>query len=107
MMNTNLPSICHSHKWLVPYSTPQPSPDQTLHTRLPYLLDTLASGTYNTGRQQNILLRYIRGTSDLCLTFTADNSKRLVLGYADADWGGDLDTRRSTTGYIFKVYGVW
>ena len=51
------------------------------------------------------LLRYIRGTSDLCLTFTADNSKRLVLGYADADWGGDLDTRRSTTGYIFKVYG--
>ena len=51
------------------------------------------------------LLRYIRGTTDLCLTFNKENSNRIALGYADADWGGDLDTRRSTTGYIFKVYG--
>ncbi|EIW72356.1 hypothetical protein TREMEDRAFT_26101, partial [Tremella mesenterica DSM 1558] len=51
------------------------------------------------------LLRYIRGTSDLCLTFNKENSSRIALGYADADWGGDLDTRRSTTGYVFKVYG--
>jgi len=50
------------------------------------------------------LLR-IRGTSDLCLTFTAESGDRIALGYADADWGGDLDTRRSTTGYVFKVYG--
>jgi hypothetical protein len=51
------------------------------------------------------LLRYIRGTSDLCLTFDANAGKQIVLGYADADWGGDLDTRRSTTGYVFKVFG--
>jgi len=50
------------------------------------------------------LLRYIRGTSDICLTFTSESGKRIALG-ADADWGGDLDTRRSTTGYVFKVYG--
>lgn len=49
--------------------------------------------------------RYIRGTSDLSLTFDAHSSKRVALGYVDADWGGDMDTRRSTTGYIFKVYG--
>ena len=30
---------------------------------------------------------------------------RILQGYADADWGGDLDTRRSTTGYLFRVYG--
>ena len=30
---------------------------------------------------------------------------RILQGYADADWGGDLHTRRSTTGYIFQVYG--
>ena len=51
------------------------------------------------------LLRYIRGTTDLCLTFNKENSNRIARGYADADWGGDLDTRRLTTGYIFKVYG--
>jgi hypothetical protein len=51
------------------------------------------------------LLRYIRGTSDLCLTFDASGSKRVILGWADADWGGCLDTRRSTTGYVFSTYG--
>jgi hypothetical protein len=38
------------------------------------------------------LLRYVRGTTELCLTFDAEAGKRIVLGYADADWGGDLDT---------------
>jgi hypothetical protein len=51
------------------------------------------------------LLRYLRGTSDLALTFDEKASQRAVLGYADADWGGCLDTRRSTTGYLFKTYG--
>jgi hypothetical protein len=51
------------------------------------------------------LMRYLRATSELCLTFAPDTCKRVVLGYADADWGGCLDTRRSTTGYLFKIYG--
>jgi hypothetical protein len=51
------------------------------------------------------LLRYLRGTSDLCLTFDGTSGKRIALGYADADWGGCLDTRRSTTGYLFKTFG--
>jgi hypothetical protein len=25
------------------------------------------------------------------------------MGYADADWGGDLDERKSTSGYIFLL----
>ena len=29
----------------------------------------------------------------------------MSLAFADADWGGDMDTRRSTTGYLFKVFG--
>src|SRR4051812_870177 len=51
------------------------------------------------------LLRYLRGTTDLALTYDAKASQRVVLGYADADWGGCLDTRRSTTGYVFRTYG--
>lgn len=51
------------------------------------------------------LLRYLRGTSDLCLTYDRTAGERIVLGYADADWGGCLDTRRSTTGYLFRTFG--
>jgi hypothetical protein len=51
------------------------------------------------------LLRYIKATLDLCLTFDAKSGSRTLLGYADADWGGCLDTRRSTTGYVFIAFG--
>lgn len=51
------------------------------------------------------LLRYIRGATDLCLAFDEEAGKRITLGYADAGWGGCLDTRRSTTGYHFKTFG--
>ena len=48
------------------------------------------------------LLRYIKGTLDLSLTFS---DQPMSLAFADADWGGDMDTHRSTTGYLFKVFG--
>lgn len=28
-----------------------------------------------------------------------------MLGFSDADWAGDKETRRSTTGYLFKLAG--
>jgi hypothetical protein len=51
------------------------------------------------------ILRYLRGTSKLKLVFQGNaNEKELVTtAYSDADWGGDLDERKSTTGYIIKV----
>ncbi len=36
--------------------------------------------------------------------FGATPSKE-VLGYCDADWGGDLEDRRSTTGFVFMIGG--
>ena len=51
------------------------------------------------------LLRYIRGTTDLLLAFDGESVERLAVGYVDAAWGADLDSRTSRTGYIFKVYG--
>jgi hypothetical protein len=41
----------------------------------------------------------------LVFTFNGDSGERILLGYADADWGGDLDTQISTTGYVFKTIG--
>ena len=47
------------------------------------------------------IFRYIRGTFSLQLTYRGEFSN--LQGYTDADWAGDLDTRRSTSGYIFNV----
>ena len=50
------------------------------------------------------VLRYLNGTSSLALTFSSSGSKEL-LGFCDADYAGDKDTRRSTTGYVFLQHG--
>ena len=50
------------------------------------------------------VLRYLKGTINLRLTFIKNSSMKLV-GDANADWSGDLDDRKSTTGYYFKFQG--
>jgi hypothetical protein len=53
------------------------------------------------------VLRYLRGTTDLGLKYTRENpSKVPVIGFSDSDWGGDTDSRRSTTGYVFLMSGA-
>eukprot|EP00253_Pinus_taeda_P003453 PITA_03453 len=49
------------------------------------------------------VLRYLRGTSDHCIVF--NGSEGSVCGYVDVDYAGDLDKRRSTTGYVFTLAG--
>ena len=49
------------------------------------------------------IFRYLRGSSKLCLTF--GDSKPVLEGYVDADWTGDLDGRKSTSGYLFTFAG--
>ena len=54
------------------------------------------------------VLRYLQGTKALGITYhsSADRDTPTVYGYSDSDWGGDLDTRRSTTGYVFMLGGA-
>jgi len=49
------------------------------------------------------VVRYLAGTVEYGIVYGDSNST--LFGYSDADYGGDLDTRRSTTGYVFKVAG--
>ena len=50
------------------------------------------------------ILRYLKGTADYGLVFT-HNAPGECVGYSDADWGGDLNDRKSTSGYLFKISG--
>jgi len=54
------------------------------------------------------VLKYLRGTVDLCLCFRREDEGNPVtlVGYADADWAGDIASRRSTTGYVFLLCGA-
>lgn len=50
------------------------------------------------------ILRYLKGTIDTRLEFTRSGNTT-VKGFTDADWAGDVDDRRSCTGYVFLRNG--
>lgn len=79
-----------------------------------YAVQALGRHMQSCGNEHMIaakrVLRYLQGTKDLGLVYEAgetgsDNGigQPCVVGFSDADWGGDLDTRRSTTGYLFMI----
>ncbi|XP_061336435.1 secreted RxLR effector protein 161-like [Gastrolobium bilobum] len=52
------------------------------------------------------LLRYLSGSIDCCIHYTAENSVDFdIAGYCDSDYAANLDKRRSLTGFIFCVGG--
>lgn len=59
------------------------------------------------------VFRYLKGTSGLGIVYSGENgntvagqrSFQMPQSHVDADWAGDQNTRRSTTGYIFKLAG--
>jgi len=48
------------------------------------------------------VLRSLRGTSRLGVVYGGNEP---LQGYVDADWAGDTDGRRSTTGFVFTLNG--
>ena len=49
------------------------------------------------------LMRYLKGTMDLKLTYSPSNADSPFRMWTDADHGGNLDDGKSTTGYILKI----
>lgn len=47
------------------------------------------------------IFHYLPGTINLKLTYRGNLQP--LTGYADADWAGDRDTRRSTSGFVFNI----
>ena len=50
------------------------------------------------------ILRYLRGSTDTCLCFTGASLK--LQGYVNADLAGDIDSRNSTTGFVYTLGGI-
>ena len=46
---------------------------------------------------------YLRGSIDVCLHFGRTRDE--VVRYVDFDFAGDLDKRKSLTGYVFTIGG--
>lgn len=49
------------------------------------------------------VLRYLKESSDLKLIYKRQDKPELIT-YVDANWGGDLNDRRSITGFLLKVF---
>ena len=47
------------------------------------------------------VLRYLKGTLKLGIRYGCPDTP--PIGFSDADWAGDIDTRRSTTGYVIML----
>ena len=50
------------------------------------------------------ILRYLRGSSNTCLSFTGESLK--LQDYVDADFAGDINSKKSTTGLVFTLGGT-
>ena len=51
------------------------------------------------------IMRYLKGTLNHGLCYTLSHNTQCV-GFSDADFAGDIDDRKSTSGYMFQMSGA-
>ncbi|KAJ9531333.1 hypothetical protein QJQ45_006779 [Haematococcus lacustris] len=64
-----------------------------------------SGGSGGSGASATGLLRYLKRTAAWGLVYSSSNSSQLQ-GYADADYAGDPDSMRSTSGTVFVLNGA-
>ena len=72
-----------------------------------HVVGTVSRFLSNPGREHwnavKWILRYLHGTTSLRLCFGGDIPT--LVGYTDSDMAGDIDSRKSTSGYLIKFAG--
>ena len=51
------------------------------------------------------VLRYLKGTRTLGIRYSRSTTGNRITGYADSDFAGDVDQRKSTSGFCFNFNG--
>lgn len=51
------------------------------------------------------ILKYIKGTADFGVVFSATTTSSKLEAFSDSDFAGDIATRKSTSGYVLKFNG--
>ena len=73
-----------------------------------YAVTMVARFMQNPGKQHWIavkrIFRYLQGMQELGILYKQKDELKLM-GYSDADWAGDHDDRKSTSGYLFTLGG--
>jgi hypothetical protein len=78
-----------------------------------YIVGQVANFMANGGQEHSKalkhILRYLSGKRDYGLLFGSSKcmeETNPLVGFVDADYAGDADTRRSTSGLVFFLYGT-
>jgi hypothetical protein len=83
-----------------------------VHTRpeLSFAVGVVSRHSANPGPQHftavRRIFRYIKGTTHHGLVLGGDTEAPLIEVWADSDYAGDHHSRKSTTGFVVKIYGA-
>uniref|UniRef100_A0A2N9F9A0 CCHC-type domain-containing protein n=1 Tax=Fagus sylvatica TaxID=28930 RepID=A0A2N9F9A0_FAGSY len=76
---------------------------------LAHAVSTVSRYMANPGREHwnavKCIFRYLKGTAEHEILFSRQLRTNSVVGYVDADYVGEVDDRRSITGYVFTLSG--
>jgi hypothetical protein len=100
LMLATRPDLAYSISVLSSYcANPSPWHSIAVLRMLRYLRETVNIGIAHSGTQNSIVQTAIKEGNSLGSDLIG------LFGYTDSDWAGDKDSRKSTSGYIFVLYG--